>query len=144
MKQSDHKEKINQRITAGLFVLFLLIVAATCSAQSRDYPQPMRFSCGKFDTIYVSIKHDTLTDIHHLTVSCTKHNHTEWRSITFGFVDGDMLEVYHETGWIIDNPILLKSVEFDYVSFDESFLSTACINIRTQDYFIKYFQLVKN
>lgn len=142
MKQSDYIERSNRRMIAIFCVLFLLM-CFTCASQGRDYPSPMRFSCGKFDTIYVSIAHDSITDIHHLTVSCTKHKHTEWKSITFGFVDGDMLEVYQDFGWEISNPKLLETVEFDYVSFDETYFSTACINIRTKDYFTKYFSMVK-
>ena len=49
------------------------------------------------------------------------------------------MEEFQDFGWVIDNPKLLKNVEFDYVSFDETYFSTACINIRTKDYFIKYF-----
>ena len=139
MKQSDYKERSNRKALALFFILFFLIVAATCHAQNRAYPTPMKYSCGKLDTIYISIAHDSISDTHHLTVSCTKHNHTEWKSITFGFVDGDMLEVYQDFGWEISNPKLLEKVEFDYVSFDETYFSTACINIRTKDYFIKYF-----
>ena len=138
MKQSDYAEKSNRRMIAIFCVLFLFI-CFKCSGQSRDYPTPMKFSCGKFDTIYVSIAHDSVTDIHHLTVSCTKHNHTEWKSITFGFVDGDMLEVFQDGGWIVTEPKLLGGVEFDYISFDEAYFSSACITIRTQDYFTKYF-----
>lgn len=126
----------------AIFCVIFLFICFKCASQSRDYPQKMKFSCGAKDTIYVSIAHDSIADIHYLTVSCTKHNHTEWKSITFGFVDGDMLEVYQDFGWIIDNPKLLSSVEFDFVSFDETYFSTACINIRTKDYFTKYFSMV--
>ena len=143
MKQSDYKEKSNQGAVALFFILFFLIVVATCHSQNRDYPTPMKFSCGKFDTIYVSITHDTLIDTHHLTVSCTKHNHTEWKSITFGFVDGTMLEVFQDGGWTITDPKLLSAVEFDFISFDEAYFSSACINIRTKDYFTKYFSMVQ-
>lgn len=139
MKHSDYGDKSNRGMIAIFCVLFLLI-CFTCSSQSsRDYPNPMRFSCGKLDTIYVSIARDTIMDVHYLTVSCTKHNHTEWKSITFGFVDGTMLEVFQDNGWLITDPKLLGSVEFDYISFDETYTSTACINIKTQDYFTKYF-----
>lgn len=141
MKQPDYKEKSNRGFVALFCILFLLI-CYTCSSQN-GYPTAMKFSCGTKDTIYISVAHDTITDIHHLTVSCTNHKHTEWRSITFGFVDGDMLEVYQESGWVIDNPKLLSEVEFDFISFDESFFSTACINVRTKDYFTKYFQMVQ-
>jgi len=133
----------SNRGAVALIVILLTILTYKCSSQSRDYPNPMRFSCGKFDTIYISISHDTLSDTHHLVVSCSKHKHTEWKSITFGFVDGDMMEVFQDFGWVIDNPKLLKNVEFDYVSFDETYFSTACINIRTKDYFIKYFDMVQ-
>lgn len=144
MKQSDYKERSNQRAVALFFVLFLLIVAATCHAQSdRDYPRPMRFSCGEADTIYVSIAYEEAFSVYHLTVSCTSHEHLEWNSITIGFVDGTALEVFREFGWLITDEKLLFENEFDFVSFDETNSSTACINIRTKDYFIKYYSQVE-
>jgi len=137
MKQPDYREKSNRGLVAIIAIIFLLI-AYTCSSQT-----PMKFSCGKFDTIYVSITQDTIMGVYRLETSCTKHKHSEWKSITFGFVNGDMTEVFSEGGWVIMNPKLLREVEFDYVSFDEQFFSTACINIRTKDYFTKYFSQVE-
>jgi hypothetical protein len=138
MKKSDYEEKSNQRAFALFCVLFLLLLAATCRSQSRDYPTPMKFSCGLKDTIYISIAEDEFSG-NYLTVSCTKHNHTEWKSITLGFVDGDILEFFPDNGWWVADVDKLSSVEFDYISFDEQYFSTACMEIKTKDYFIKYF-----
>jgi hypothetical protein len=103
----------------------------------------MKFGCMAKDTIYISITQDTIKGVYRLETSCTKHKHSEWKSITFGFVNGDMTEVFSEGGWVIMNPKLLREVEFDYVSFDEQFFSTACVNIRTKDYFTNYFREVE-
>jgi len=138
MKKPDYIEKSNQGLVAILFILFFLVVASTCRSQSRDYPNPMRFSCGKLDTIYVNIESDSTYSSYHLTVSCTKHKHLEWKSITLGFENDEILEVFQADGWAISNVELLKTVPFDFISFDEQFFSTACISIRTKDYFIKH------
>jgi len=143
MKQSDYKERSNQKALALFFILFFLAVVATCSAQNRDYPQKMKFSCEKTDTVYVSIDYEEAFDVYHLTVSCTKHNHSEWKSITIGFVDGTALEVFQDYGWLITDENLLFNTEFDFLSFDEENSSAACINIKTQDYFTKYYLQVE-
>src|SRR6187399_599012 len=98
MKQSDYKERKNQRIVAVIAILFLLF-AYKCSSQSnRDYPNPMKFSCSDTDTLYVSIEFEPAFDVHHLTFSCTSHEHLEIKSITIGFEDGTALEVFREFG----------------------------------------------
>lgn len=137
--KSKYDTNSNRGMLAIILLWLLIFTASKCCAQQT----PMKFSCGKFDTIYVAISHDTIYDVHNLTVSCTKHNHTEWKSITFGFVDGTMLEVFQDGGWVITDPKLLGSVEFDYISFDEAYFSSACIQVRTKDYFIKYFSMVQ-
>jgi len=142
MKNLDYTKRSNIGMTA-IFAIIFFLIAYTCSSQSdRDYPQPMKFSCGDKDTIYVSIEFEPAFDVYHLTVSCTSHEHLEWNSITIGFIDGTSLEVFREYGWLITEEALLFNVDFDYVSFDEQFSSTACINIRTKDYFKKYYSQV--
>lgn len=130
------KEKSKIRLAVILSVLYLLC-AYKCSAQ-------MKFSCGKTDTIYVNIASDRLFSNCRLLVSCSGHNHSEWQSITIGFIDGDALEVYRDGGYLILNTEKLSTTKFDYISFDEKDKSRACVNIKTKDFFIKYLSSVKN
>lgn len=104
---------------------------------------PMKFSCGKSDTIYIYVASDTLYNNVQLYVSCTKHQHKSWKSITIGFVDGDMLEVDAGGCYSITDTEKLRNTKFDYISFDEMFSSLACINIRSKDYFLQFFNNVQ-
>jgi hypothetical protein len=142
MYKNDYIERSNRRMAAIIAILFLLI-AYTCSSQSnRDYPNKMKFSCGETDTLYVSIEFEPAFDVYHLIFSCTSHEHLEIKSITIGFEDGTALEVFRDYGWLITDEKLLFNTEFDYLSFDTEFSSSACINIRTKDYFTKYYSQV--
>lgn len=122
-----------------LTILFLAI-AIQINAQST----PMKFSCGKVDTIYIQIESDSTYSTNKLKVSCSKHKHSDWTSITFGFTDGSLVEVSSASGYQIKAADKFKTVMFDFISFDDIISSTACINIKTKDYFIKHFNSVKN
>jgi len=120
--------------------ILLLAIAIQINAQST----PMKFSCGKNDTIYIQIESDSTYSTSKLNVSCSKHKHSDWTSITFGFTDGSLVEVSSAFGYQIKDTEKFKSVMFDFISFDDIISSTACINIKTKDYFIKHFNSVKN
>jgi len=120
--------------------ILLLAIAIQINAQSA----PMRFSCGKTDTIYIQIESDSTYSTSKLNVSCSKHKHSDWTSITFGFTDGSLLEVSSASGYQIKDTEKFKTIMFDFISFDDIISSTACINIKTKDYFIKHFNSVKN
>lgn len=134
MKKSDYVEKSNQRAAAILCVLILLAMVATCHSQVI----PMKFACGLKDTIYVGVTDDKFEGTY-LTVSCSKHNHTEWKSITLGFIDGTFLDVYSDNEWWVLDKDKLASMPFDYISFNEEIMYVSCEKIKTKDYFIKYF-----
>ena len=127
------KEKNKIRLAVILSVLYLLC-AYKCSAQ-------MKFSCGKYDTIFVNIscKKDC-----RLQVWCSGHIHSEWKSITIGFIDGDELVVSSKDNYLIPDTSKLASTKFDYIAFDEETKSKACVQIKTKDFFIKYLSSVKN
>jgi len=120
--------------------ILLLAIAIQINAQSTS----MRFSCGKTDTIYIQIEPDSTYSTSKLNVSCSKHKHSDWTSITFGFTDGSLVEVSSASGYQIKDTEKFKTVMFDFISFDDIISSTACINIKTKDYFIKHFNSVKN
>jgi len=137
MKYS-HTEFRNRRIALIISVLFLLVVYK-CSGQLAS-KTPMKFSCGKSDTVYIYITSNSDYSDAKLVVQCTRHQHKNWTGITIGFVDGELMELKSANCYSISNINKLKSVKFDYLSFDEFLLSTACISIKTKDYFIKFFQ----
>lgn len=124
------------RRCALLFSLAFLFVCYQCTGQTSSYP--MKFSCGRIDTIYIYVNTDSLNHSQ-LFVQCSKHTHKTWTGITIGFVDGDMLQVYSKDCYAINDIDKLKYAKFDYISFDEILSSTACVNIKTKDYFIKFF-----
>lgn len=136
MRKSDYQEKSNQRAFAIFCVLILLVMAITCRSQTK----PMKYSCGKFDTLYVGIE-DSINP--HLTVKCSRHTHTQMTSVTIGFTNGNMVTYYADEGYRISDLELLRTTEFDYISFDEKYFSTACTEIRTKDYFIKCLNIVE-
>jgi len=142
MYRNDYKEKRNRRVLAIFFVIYLGFFYK-CNAQMTS-GTAMKFSCGKSDTIYIKIASDSLYNDCRLMVSCTKHKHLDWVSITFGFIDGSILEVFAGDNWVIRDISKLKEVKFDFISFDDIISSTACVNIRTKDYFVKYFNQVQN
>jgi len=90
----------------------------------------MKFSCGKTDTVYISVNNSNLI----VNFSGEHHN---WKSITIGFVDGDQLVIPSDNCYFIPNKTKLMTTKFDYISFDDKSASLACINIKTKDYFIK-------
>ena len=119
-----------------LFSITFLFIAFQCSGQVSS--SPMKFSCGKLDTIYIYVHLDSLNNSE-LYVQCSKHQHKTWIGITIGFVDGSMMELKSKDCYSIKNANKLYSTQFDYISFDELLSSTACINIKSKDYFIRFF-----
>ena len=132
------KNEFRNRRIALIICLLFLIVVYKCSGQVSS-TVPMKFSCGKNDTVYIYIASNSDHSDAKLIVQCSKHQHKNWTGITIGFVDGELLELKSADCYSISNIDKLKSVKFDYLSFDEFLLSTACINIKTKDYFIKFF-----
>lgn len=128
-----NSEKRNQKIAAIIAALFL-VICFTCASQVA----PMKFSCEKFDTLYVGIETDMIGDSR-LIFSCSKHIHSDIVSITIGFVDGDILQVFAIDDWLILNTKKLEETQFDLISFDYQETSKACINIATKDYFKTHF-----
>lgn len=122
--------------------LLFLAIAIQITAQIKS--EPMKFSCGKADTIYIQIESDETYSNNKLNVSCSKHKHSDWTSITFGFTDSTLVEVFSASNYTIKDIDKFKSVSFDFISFDEILSSTACVKVRTKDYFIKHFNSVKN
>lgn len=103
----------------------------------------MKFNCGKKDTVYIGIKIDSLSTIPMLNVRCTGHEHLEWKSITIGFENGEQLVVARNNSFFIFDEYWLRTTPFTYVLFDREEGSLGCLNIRTKDYFIKFFNLVQ-
>lgn len=134
MINQNYKEESNRKALALLCALILLLFAATCSSQVA----PMKFSCEKFDTLYVGIETDMIGDSR-LIFSCSKHIHSDIVSITIGFVDGDILQVFAIDDWLILDTKKLEETQFDLISFDYQETSKACINIATKDYFKTHF-----
>lgn len=134
MKNPNYKEESDRKAVALLCVIILLIFVSTCSSQVT----PMKFSCDKPDTLYVGIKTDAVGDSY-ITFSCSKHTHSDIVSITIGFVDGEILEVFAIDDWLILNTKKLQETQFDFLSFDYPETSKACINIVTKDYFKTHF-----
>ena len=131
MYRNDYKEKSNRRAAAILIILFFMF-AYKCTAQLA----PMKFSCGAFDTLYVSIA-DSVNP--RITLKCSKHTHSDILSITIGFASGKTTEVFYAYDYQIRDVEILKTNEIEYILFNEQFVSSACLNVKTKDYFIKYF-----
>ena len=121
-------------------VFILLMLTLHLSAQNYI---PMKFSCGKKDTVYVGIEIDSLSTIPKLTVKCTKHNHKEWKSITIGFENGEQLVVARNNSFFIFDEYWIRTTPFNYILFDKERGSLGCMNIRTKDYFINFFNSVQ-
>lgn len=119
-----------------VFSISFLFIAFKCSGQVSS--GPMKYSCGKQDTIYIYVATDSLNKSQ-LYVQCSKHQHKDWTGITIGFVDGTMMELRSKDCYIIKDVNKLSSVKFDYISFDEIFSSAACISIKSKEYFIRFF-----
>lgn len=130
------KERKMRRYMLMFSILFLFF-AFKCSSQIVSL-NPMRFSCGKSDTVFIYISTDSLNQSQ-LFVQCSRHQHKTWVGITIGFVDGDILELKAYDCYNIKDISKLSSIKFDYISFDEFLSSTACINVKTKDYFIRFF-----
>ena len=109
---------------------------------AQNWPS-MKFSCGIKDTLYIGITQED--DITELTLVCSAgHKHPEWKSITIGFENGEELVIYNNGRYLILEDYLLRHEPFSYILFNKNKSSTGCLNIKTKDYFIKYFQSVKN
>lgn len=116
--------------------IILILITFSLNAQLP----PMKFSCGKGDTIKVSAYVDK-DCVSRLFVKCTSinHHHDCMVGVTIGFVDGTFLELLSINNYEIKDFHKLSEMEFDYFSFDELLSSKACIKIKTKDYFIRFF-----
>lgn len=122
-------------------VIILTLLSLHLSAQNH---KPMKFNCGKTDTVYVGIEIDSLSQIPKLNVRCTGHEHLEWKSLTIGFENGDELVVARNNSFFIFDEAWIRTTPFNYILFDKEEGSLGCLNIKTKDYFIKFFNSVQN